>query len=204
MSRKGNTYNECYSFVILKRVFGIDEIELSDKPDIIGPNRSIGFEVTSGVIESEKRLDEILEREKEGKKADPLPKGYEREGGIISHPIMSDDEEFVKKSLGEVSLKNSIEYVEKIIEEKEIKVQGYEKVDKLFLFIDLQLGLIDIKREKAICEEIYSKHKGVFDGIYFSIKDDNVVIKCDKEKTEIKRIDDIQSDIAKEANLLSK
>lgn len=175
MGRKEPTYDECYSFVLLKECLHMQNLELSDKPDILYENQ-FGIEVVSAIFEEEKRLEEILVRRKECKKADPLPKGYKETRYGIEHPMMvSQDPWELYKCDRHTS--TAIELIKREIDKKKKKVETYQyPTDRLFVWT---IFGIDDDELKTIGSELYQYAKGTFHTLYVLVVDANCLMVCD-------------------------
>lgn len=166
MGRQYPTYEECYAYIILREIVGLNDIELFDKPDILSKNNTLGIEVFYAWTEDENRFETIMERRHFGKKADPLPEGYEEKPQYIIHPIRSSYD-------NDIRIKLAAENIEKKLHKK----KQYAHTEKFELFISLNLyGSRD--EIESICRNLFACYNSRVDGIYFNIHNENYLIYC--------------------------
>ena len=179
MSRQEPTYEECYALILLQECLGMSDLKLSDRPDI-RCNNQVGIEVVSALFEAEKRIETILQRRREGKKADPIPAGY-TETCFLMGPTMV-EHNWMKIDKYDRSTSDAIELIKSAIDDKKAKVNSYNEAnnfntDRLFVFADL--GVDDEIDLNTIGKDIYQYAQGDFHTLYISVRDASCLMVCD-------------------------
>lgn len=165
MSRQTPTYEECYALVLLQECLNMTNLELSDRPDIRCDNQ-VGIEVVSALCEDEKRVETILLRRREGKKADPIPTGYTETCFLMGPTRVS--KKWTPKAL---------KLIKSTVDNKKEKVGTYHcKTDRLFVFTEL---CIDDDTLKSIGKDLYQYASDTFKVLYILVRDSNCLIVCD-------------------------
>ena len=149
-------------------------LELSDRPDI-RRNNQVGIEVVSALFEAEKRVETILQRRREGKKADPIPEGYTETCFLMGPTMVSQN--WMKTNKYDRSTSDAVELIQNEIDKKKGKVCKYDCVtDSLFIFADL---CADDNELKSIGMCIHQHASDVFKVLYILVRDANCLMVCD-------------------------
>ena len=195
MSRSIPTYDECYAFILLGK-FGLNNCQLSDKPDIISNDKTWGIEIVSALFEDEHKLETYFHKKIEGKDF-PLPNGYESFGYGIVGPSLGEHKLLPEDRTIEESIKIAIDMIRK----KKEKVVNYS-VEAISLYITNDLCYNDDDRLKEIAIRMYTEAKDTFQSIYINVRDANKLIVCFKDNVLIYDYHEYGYDIANEAKAL--
>ena len=165
MSRIYPTYDECRCYVVLTDVFGLKNITLSDKPDLISDDKKFGIEIVSALSEDVHKVDTYFENLKDEKNKFVLPKTVkEISTGFVIGP---DD-----------NIESDIQKINKMIRVKRQKKNNYEKTEKLGLYITSYLTEYPNIDVNDICSKIYKDNIDEFDFIIFEFLNNGPQIVC--------------------------
>ena len=165
MSRIYPTYDECRCYVVLTDVFGLENITLSDKPDVIFDDKKFGIEIVSALSEDVHKVNTYFENLKDEKNKPVLPKtAKEISTGFVIGP---DD-----------NTESDIRKINEMICVKRQKKNNYEKTEKIGLYITSYLTESPDIDVNDICSKIYKDNTDEFNFIIFEFLNNGPQIVC--------------------------
>lgn len=184
--RQTPTLKEVYALELINMCFEqFGNLQLSDKPDILSDDKQFGIEVTSGFSENDEIANSFrqyldsnirIERKRQirnwlstyFKYRDSLPSAY--------------------KDYGYLQLLNQR------INNKREKIAGYQKTEKLGLFITTEICQ-DLRKSLYRYIDIYQQHADIFDFLILDVNNWSYVIYINSATTQIINYSDRKQEI---------